>query len=411
MDTEVEPMVERVRASDRLGLWLTLSLMTLVQAFATMATLTVPTIAPEVGAALNLPTAAIGYQVSLIFLGAVVTSLYGGALVRRFGACLVSQAALALTAVGCLMLATADLAAAVLGSLALGFGYGMTNPAASHLLARVAAARINLVFSIKQAGVPLGGVAAGALMPQITLAWGWQAAVLTAAAMLGVLALALIPLRQRWDFDREPGRTLLQQPFQALALVLSAPVLRWLAASSFAFAFVQTCVSAFLVSMLVGDFRFGLVVAGLLLSVTQIAGFLGRLVWGLVADRLNDGVATLAIIAVLMMIGAGLTAMTSPIWPIWAIGAVFFLFGASALGWNGVYLAALARASAPGQVGAATGGGLSVTFAGVMVGPATFAAVHTGLDIDFAATYGLLALVAGAGLACLWLARRARRAT
>lgn len=411
MDREVEPMVERVRASDRLGLWLTLSLMTLVQAFATMATLTMATIAPEVGAALGLPVAAIGYQVSLIFFGAIATSLYGGVLVRRFGACLISQAALVLTAAGCLLLAMADLAAAVLGSLTLGFGYGMTNPAASHLLARFAGARINLVFSIKQAGVPLGGVVAGALMPQITLAWGWQAAELAAAAMVGALALALVPLRRRWDGDRQSGRTLLQQPFQALVLVLSAPVLRWLAASSFAFAIVQTCVSAFLVSMLVGDFRFGLVVAGLLLSVTQVAGFVGRLVWGLIADRLDDGVATLAIAGGLMVIGAGLTAMTGPAWPVWAIAAILFLFGASALGWNGVYLAALARASEPGQVGAATGGGLSVTFAGVMVGPTTFAAVHTGLDIDFAATYGLLTLVAGAGLACLWLARRAWRTT
>jgi predicted MFS family arabinose efflux permease len=403
-------MTDPAPAGNHLGLWLALSLMTLVQAFATMATLTVPTIAPEVGTALNLPVAAIGYQVSLIFLGAVVTSLYGGVLVRRFGACLVSQTALTATAAGCLLLATADLAAAVLGSLALGFGYGMTNPAASHLLARVAGARINLVFSIKQAGVPLGGVAAGILMPQVTLALGWQAALLTAAAMLGALVLALMPLRRRWDDDREPGRTLFQRPFQALALVLSAPVLRWLAASSFAFAFVQTCVSAFLVSMLVGDFRFGLVAAGLLLSVTQIAGFVGRLAWGLLADWLDDGVATLAIVAGLMVVAAGLTAMTGPTWPIWAIGAVFFLFGASALGWNGIFLAAVARASVPGQVGTATGGGLSVTFAGVMVGPTTFAAVHTGLDIDFAATYGLLTLVAGAGLVCLWLARRARLA-
>lgn len=402
-------MASPALADNRLGLWLTLSLMTLVQAFATMATLTVPTVAPAVGAALDLPAAAIGYHVSLIFLGAVVTSLYGGTLVRRLGACLVSQAALGMTAMGCVLLATADLTAAILGSVVVGFGYGMTNPAASHLLARVAGARLNLVFSIKQAGVPLGGVAAGTLMPHVALALGWRAAPLTAAIMLSVLALALIPLRRRWDGDRVPGRTMWRQPFQALALVLSAPVLRWLAASSFAFAIVQTCVSAFLVSMLVGDFHFGLVVAGLFLSLTQFAGFVGRLAWGVVADLVGDSVTTLAIIAGLMIVGAGLTALAGAAWPLWAIGAVFCLFGASALGWNGIYLAALARASAPEQVSAATGGGLSVTFAGVMVGPSTFAAVHTAMEIDFAATYGLLALVAAAGLVCLWLAKRAWR--
>jgi predicted MFS family arabinose efflux permease len=401
-------MVDARRARERLGLWLPVMLMTLVQTLTTMAAIAMAAIAPKVGAALGLPAAAIGYQVSLIYLGAVTTSLIGGALVRRFGACLISQAALMLAVLGCMLLASANLAAVVLGSVVIGFGYGMTNPAASHLLARVAGGRVNLIFSIKQTGVPLGGVVAGALMPQITLAMGWQAAMWTAAAMLGALALALLPYRRRWDDDREPGHSLRQRPLHALGLVLGNPALRWLALASFGFAFIQLCVSSFVVTMLVEDAGLTLVAAGVLLSTTQIAGFLGRLLWGVMADRLDDSVATLAVIGLLMMLAAGLTAAIGTAWPVWAMGAVFALFGATAIGWNGVFLAAVARSSRAEQVGAATGGALSVTFAGIMVGPAAFAAAHTGLDISFATTYGLLAPVAAAGVACLWLAHRAR---
>jgi hypothetical protein len=56
------------------------------------------------------------------------------------------------------------------------------------------------------------------------------------------------------------------------------------------------------------------------------------------------------------------------------------VFGASAIGWNGVYLAGAARLAPGGQVIAATGGCLFFTFLGVVVGPPVFAAVAAFTD-------------------------------
>ena len=59
--------------------------MTVVQAHSSMAALWLPAIAPKVAAAVGLPAAMIGYQVLLMYLGAMTTSLFGGGENRRGG--------------------------------------------------------------------------------------------------------------------------------------------------------------------------------------------------------------------------------------------------------------------------------------------------------------------------------------
>ena len=64
-------------------------------------------------------------------------------------------------------------------ALALGLGYGLLTPSASHLLARFAPAeRRNLIFSLKQTGVPFGGIGAALITPAIAVTFGWRWALL-----------------------------------------------------------------------------------------------------------------------------------------------------------------------------------------------------------------------------------------
>jgi hypothetical protein len=55
------------------------------------------------------------------------------------------------------------------------------------------------------------------------------------------------------------------------------------------------------------------------------------------------------------------------------IFVVCALFGATAIGWNGVQLAEIARRSPSGQAGTVTGASGFITFAGVVLGPPAFA--------------------------------------
>src|ERR1700722_10900816 len=84
---------------------------------------------------------------------------------------------------GIVLVASARLPLVILAALILGLGYGPVTPASSHILVRQSpVGRRALIFSIKQTGVPLGGVLAGIIVPILVLSLGWRASALAVGA-------------------------------------------------------------------------------------------------------------------------------------------------------------------------------------------------------------------------------------
>jgi sugar phosphate permease len=76
-----------------------------------------------------------------------------------------------------------------------------------------------------------------------------------------------------------------------MALLWRFPQLRWLSVASMFMSGVQLCLSSFAVTMLVQEAGYGLVAAGVMLSVAQGAGVAGRIAWGWIADRFGNCLA------------------------------------------------------------------------------------------------------------------------
>ena len=391
--------------------WWSLTVTTAIQAMVSMALLTLPAMAPAVARALAVPSTLVGAYVALCYFAAMLSSLVGGTLVRRLGAIRVSQLGLGLCAVGLALCALPWLPAVALGALCIGAGYGPITPASSHLLALTTPAhRMSLVFSIKQTGVPAGGMLAGALVPGLSLWLGWQGTLMAVAGMCALCAPLAQPLRAALDADRQPAQPLaLQALFKPIGMVLGQPSLRALAACSFLFSAVQVSTTAYMVTYLNESLGMTLLAAGAALSVSQLAGVVGRIAWGAVADRGLGPRNTLMLLATLMMVGSVLTALLQPQWPTLLIWAIVALLGASAIGWNGVYLATVARQAPPGQAGVATGGTLLFTFMGVVCGSPAFGAL-AGASGSYRIAFAALALPAALALGLLvWRAAQARR--
>ena len=71
----------------------------------------------------------------------------------------------------------------VIGAFMLGIGYGPSTPASSTILSTRAPDRLrNIIMSIRQTGVPLGGAIAGALVPMLIVNFGWRASAVTPPA-------------------------------------------------------------------------------------------------------------------------------------------------------------------------------------------------------------------------------------
>ena len=386
--------------------WLPLLATLFIQAMVAMALLTLPVMAPVAAQALSVSPAMVGFYVSITYLGAMFASLTSGNTVSRFGPIRVSQLGLLLCALGLCLCATPWLPVIAIGALLIGLGYGPITPASSQILARTTPAdRMALVFSIKQTGVPLGAMMAGAIVPSLMLALNWQWTMVMVAIACVLSALLAQPLRQELDELRQANL-----PFQMSALtspirmVLGHRPLATMAACSFMFCMVQMSLTTYLVTYLHDDLSYGLVSAGLLLSVTQMGGMGGRILWGYVADKWLGAQKTLALLAALMALSSLTTALFLPVLPLWGIWLVLIVYGASAIGWNGVYLSEVARQAPEGKASVATGGTLTFTFLGVVIGPPIFGALSTAFGSYRA---GFLALVLTSSL-CAWVLFRLR---
>jgi len=364
-----------------------------IQVMTALSMLTVPVLAPTAAPDIGVSVTYVGLFVGIVYLGAMLSSLVGGTLVLRFGAIRVSQACLLICAAG---LATAMLAtppALVAAAVLIGCGYGPITPASSHILAKSTPRHLmGLVFSIKQTGVPLGGALAGVLIPPLVLATDWRTALAaTSATCLAMAALAQ-PVRFALDDDRMAGQRLgLLSIIAPLKLVLSTASIRALAFSSMFYAAMQMCLMGYLVTYLVSDLGLTMVQAGVTLAVAQGGGIVGRILWGAVADRWVAPRRMFGLLGLMMSAGATSAALFSPAWPTALLLAACALFGASAIGWNGVQLAQVAQLAPPGKAGQATGGTLFISYFGVVAGPPLFGAI-VGSGFGYPAAFLVMAL-------------------
>ena len=347
----------------------------LAQILTSWANLTVPVFAVRFAADVGVPAAWIGLYVSVTYLAGMTSGVMGSPFIIRFGAIRALQICLALCAVSLVLLTTASLAITILCAIILGLGYGPTTPASSHILsAQTPVKFMPLVFSIKQTGVPMGGVLAGVFVPLIVLAYDWRAAALVVAALCVATLFILQPLRASLDVDRKPQQALLVNPLQSIRMVWRHAGLRRLSMLSMAYSAVQMSLLSYLVTYLVEAIERDLITAGLVLAAAQIAGVGGRVLWGAVAGLILPPRHVLVGLGLLMAGASIAMALVAPDWPIVAIFAVAIIYGATAVGWNGVMLAELSRLAPAGEAVNATGGSLFFTFGGVMVGPALFGA-------------------------------------
>ena len=381
--------------------------MTAVQIVTTISTNVIPAIAPIMAASLGIPPGLVGVQVSLLFCTAMLGSLISGSCIRRLGALFACQLAFVLIAAGLALSSIPSLWCVAVGAVVMGTTYGLPGPAASHLLARFTAPeRRNFIFSLKQTGVPVGVALAGLIAPSLAQGINWNAPLVASALVAVVLALLLAPLRPRLDDDRVAGAPLFVMPHVEILSALSFPALRRLFAAGMMLAGVQVSITAFLVIVLVTEYGFTPVGAGFVLAATQGSGILGRLVAGVVADRLGGAVTLTA----LALMTASLTLVLAFVDPAYRplVVTVLVIVGFSANAWTGVYMAEAVRLAPGARVGETTGILLVATFLGILVVPPSFGFV--GSLIGYRPAFALLVAGSIAAAVATMLVRRAARA-
>ena len=364
--------------SDKDQLVVVLGVVTMVQALLSLTVLAAASIAPEITQAYEIGPETIGYQISIIYFAASAGSIVVGVVVRRFGPATTSMIALMIAASGFVGLASEILVIAALAAFLIGIGYALTNPSAARILDKhCPSGHHNFVFSLKQTSVPIGGIIAALAFPFIAEAAGWRMTILTAAGLCLIACVIVAPCRRRWDGEREQSVRFRGGIFAGLAELGRNRGLRSLAITSFCFSAMQLSLMSYVVSTLVIDLHWTLVVAGAMTAVVQLFGATGRLVWGLLADRTGSPMALLATIGAITT-AAGLSMpLLSADSTLVVVALILVPFGFASIEWNGNMLAVIARHVIPEKAGDATGGVMAVTFVGVVVGPTMLALVRS----------------------------------
>ncbi len=412
------------------------------------ALLTGPSVlAPAVAPLLGFRPERVGLFVGVAYLAAMLSGLWSGRGVARLGAVRLCQVAMIACAAGAFAAIAGGTMALLASAVVIGGAYGVLNPSSSTILERHSPpARRGLFFSIKQTGVPIGVALAGLFFPWGLVAFGWQVSVVVAGVACAALAAALIPARLRLEPERDrspaadaqwsaeplnvPTSSGAHEPsdaaqgervramdageppavgartstngLAALRSVLRDAELRRLSLASLTFACTQLAFVTFLVSLLNLQLGHSLAWSAGVLAGAQVVSTVSRIAFGYVGDRWIEPRRLLGMLGLAM--GASFIALALPdadTNPAWIVAAAIFC-AATAMGWNGVYFAELARVAAQrADLATVAGASQFLTFAGSMSGPVLFAEI-----IRAGGTYGiafvlLAVLPASAGVAML----------
>lgn len=319
-------------------------------------------LAPLLRGDLGFGATGVGAIASAGYSGALLTSRFAGGLSDRMKPELVIVIGLCLLAAGAGVAAVAPGPVLFyLGIVALGCGHGTINPATSVLANPVAARRRGLAMSLKQSGVPLGGMAAGAALPTLGSLAGWRVA-LAATGLVCLLVCAWAGSAARRSKFRRTGGA----PGPARVLH-SGTVLKLPLGYGYGLmmAGVQVTLFAMLTVFLVESRGYSSSQAGLGASLLLVGGLFGRPAWGILSDLHPS--SRLAVLQANALVGAVGIALL-PFAPTVVLLVALPLIGLGAAGWNGVYIAAVAEAGAD-SVGGSTGMALTLVNVGGVLGP------------------------------------------
>ena len=343
----------------------------------------IPIIAPAVSEEFGWSGSSIGYLTAVNSLGGLAVLIAGSALLKQIGGMRSLQLTLFLGAAGMAFFLHSSVSVALAACFVMGLSTGAATPAGSEVLQRFAPpGKRNLIFSIKQAGVPLGGVIAGLLIPAMVVLAGWRSALFVCALLVFLPTMATWRLSPRLDEMPPSGRRHFAMPSLQSLRTLRVPLqslssnlgLLKMAIVGTLFAVSQTCWFTFTVIYLIDRLGFSLGLAGAVFAVMQAGGVIGRVALGWLSDHLRSATAALSIAAILSATTTVLLGLSTPGWPIWTIVVLAFVAGCSAASWNGVQIAEVARRSPPHLISeTAAGTGILVSVVNMLV-PAAFAA-------------------------------------
>lgn len=363
-----------------------------------------PVLVPHLAPLWGVSPWSFGPALSAVVIGLGVGAFLLAPLGDRFGrrrTTIVSLAIISLATIGTAWSVTPD--QLFWWRLLTGTGLGACLPNVLAILAQIIPPeRRASTMTLVSCGIPAGAAGAGAIVPWLTRAHGWQAAFFAPGLlMLGVTLVVALVLRQVLLPDAAPVQTRGTRRWHWTDIPIFAPLRKGLGLRTAIFC-TLFCFNALTMYMLsswlptvLKQSGFSFETASLLAAIVQLGGLFGGLLLATQIDRRRT-IAALLVGYALVVVGLVALTLVAPGFGGW--GALLLLIG---MGVGGAHIAlpAVAANIYPATMLSA-GIGLAVTVArlGAMAGPMVGAAL---IGVNVSSSGFFLALLAPVALCAL----------
>ncbi|MGV9267883.1 MFS transporter [Kitasatospora sp. NPDC003701] len=306
----------------------------------------------------------------------------------------------------------------LLALLLVGAGYSTAQPGGSAAVASwFDTPRRGLAMGVRQAGLPLGGALAAAVLPLLAEAFGRRVALLTGSlvALSGAIAFVALyrrpPVPARRDDAPPPAAEARRGPRPGGRLrMLRSPSMVRIALSGAGLVSVQCGIGVLTVLYLHDTTSLDTGRAAVVLAVAQGAGVAGRIGLAAWSDRRPAGRRSVVVTCMVAAI-AGMALLLTPLAhaPV-AAGLLFGWLGFFGIGWYGPWVAHVVESAPPGRTGITLGLAMATNQVAVVLVPPALGLI-TDVTHGFAPAWGFLIALTAFALAATALAgHRDRRA-
>lgn len=361
--------------------WLVLAAATLLQAAAAFVTQGLAVLAGFLQKDLHLSTTEVGLLIAASSVAPILTLLFVGDLLDR-------KSERHIIGVGILIMVAGLVGAAMAPSFlvlsaalfVIGMGYSTVQPGGSRSVSQwFKSEQLGVAMGIRQAGLPLGGAAAAAVLPFIVGLQSWR------AALMFSIAVVLAGLAVFWGIYRTPVSTgsPVKRPVLTVFYLIEMLRQRWMQRviwSGMALVGTQYGIVVFMMLFLRDRFGMALHQASWLLLLIQVLGGVGRILLSMWSDRRKQGGTNrfVPVYASMIVTALGLLALLhlpvdAPSFWLVAIVAVLGFFG---MGWYGPWVTYIADSAPSNSVGLALGTAMTVNQIAIVLTPPILGMIH-----------------------------------
>jgi ACS family hexuronate transporter-like MFS transporter len=346
-----------------------------------------------IGEDLSLTKAQIGMLPAALFLGQSFVSIPAGFLVDRIGSKKLLFLLSLCLGLSFILMTVTSLYGVVLILVTLGgVGYGTMHPTSNKGIIYWFAEKRGTAMGIKQMGVTLGSALAALLLLPAAAAWGWRPVLFGACLLLIISGL----FASRFYFDPPAKAGIAEKPARLFASILEMfkeKPLVLVSVAAMGLSGSQLILNTYIVLYAYESLGIPLVLAGMLLVISEVSGSFGRVAWGMISDTVFNGkrIIVLLIIASLSILTALVVSLLPAGTSFWVMVPITIVFGFCISGFNGIWMNAATELVPIERAGIATGFTLTLGSWGVIIGPPLFGHI---VDVTGAFTYGWLFLAA-----------------